>query len=145
METIRSYEDMENYVRNQIENSWDFMYVDGSGIYMTASIDGTFEEYYSSVFWNAGERAEEETVRKAFLEAESLFEITEEDARNMRFSDELEERDLAERFYRRIDENKADFWEPEYMAAMDDPETEVNIKILAEDLWKQWKEYELDE
>lgn len=25
MENIRTYEDMENYVRNQIENSWDFV------------------------------------------------------------------------------------------------------------------------
>lgn len=32
-----------------------------------------------------------------------------------------------------------------YMVYMDDPETEDNIKKLAADLWKQWKENELDE
>lgn len=145
MENIRSYEDMEKYVRDQIENSWEFMFAYESGIYMTASIEGTFEEFYSSVRWFAGDEAEEETKRKAVLEAESLFEITWEEAYNMRFSDEWEERDLSERFFMRINENKNDFWEAEYMAAMDEPETEENIKALAADLWKQWKEYELDE
>lgn len=46
---------------------------------------------------------------------------------------------------RRMEENVDDFWEAEYMAAMDETETEENIKKLAADLWKQWKEYELDE
>lgn len=82
---------------------------------------------------------------KAILEAESLFEITAEEAQEMRFSDELKERDLSDRFFARVRENKDDFWEAEYMAALDDPETEDNIKKLAADLWKQWKEYELDE
>lgn len=145
MENIRSYEDMEKYVRDQIENSWEFMFADESGIYMTASIDGTYGWYHEYVRWFAGDKAEEETKRKAVLEAESLFEITWEDAYNMRFSDEWEEKDLSERFFMRIEENKDDFWEPEYMAAMDDPETEDNIKKLAADLWKQWKENELDE
>lgn len=145
MENIKTYEEMENYVRRQIENSWEFMHVNESGIYMTASIGGTFGDFYDSVRWLAGDKAEEETKRKAELEAESLFEITWEAAYNMRFSDEWEERDLSERFFMRIEDNEDDFWEPEYMAAMDEPETEENIKKLAADLWKQWKENELDE
>ena len=58
---------------------------------------------------------------------------------------DLEEAELADRFFTRVRDNIDDFWEPEYMAAMDDPETEENIKSLAVDLWKQWKEYDLDE
>ena len=146
METIRSYEDMENYVRKQIEGSWDFIDPDVCGFtVMRVGIQGKNGMYYASAIWYAGEEAEEETKRKAVLEAESLFEITWEEAYNMRFSDEWEERDLSERFFMRIEENKDDFWEAEYMAAMDKPETEENIKKLAADLWKQWKEYELDE
>lgn len=146
MENIRSYEDMENYVRNVIDNSWDFVDKDPwDFVIMVVGIQGKYERYFSSCLWLAGDNAEEETKRKAVLEAESLFEITEEDAREMLYSDEWEERDLSERFFMRIEENKDDFWEAEYMAAMDDPETEENIKKLAADLWKQWKEYELDE
>ena len=146
MENIRSYEDMENYVRKQIEGSWDFVDKDPWGfIIMVVGIQGKYERHFSRCLWIAGDNAEEEVVRKAILEAESLFEITEDEAWTMRFSDEWEERDLAERFYNRIDENKDDFWEAEYMAAMDEPETEKNIKKLAADLWKLWKEYELDE
>lgn len=146
MENIRTYEEMEKYVREQIENSWDFVDKDPWGfIIMVVGIQGKYERHLSSCLWLAGDNAEEETERKAVLEAESLFEITEEEARSMRYSDEWEERDLSERFFMRVYENKDDFWEPEYMAAMDDPETEENIKKLAADLWKQWKEYELDE
>lgn len=145
MENIRSYEDMENYVRKVIDNSWDFLFSCKGNMYMFVSIEGTHERYVSYARWFAGDKAEEETKRKAVLEAESLFEITWEEAYNMRFSDEWEERDLSERFFMRIEENKDDFWEAEYMAALDDPETEENIKKLAVDLWKQWKEYELDE
>lgn len=147
MEEIRSYEDMEKYVRGQIEDSREFMFVDEdeSGIYMTVSIEGTFEEFYSSVRCFDGEKAEEETKKKALLETESLFEITYEDAVRMYFSEDNEERGLSERFFAYLGESESDFWEAEYMAAMDESETEENIKKLAADLWKQWKEYELDE
>ena len=50
-----------------------------------------------------------------------------------------------ENYVRKVIDNSWDFWEAEYMAAMDETETEENIKKLAADLWKQWKEYELDE
>lgn len=145
MENIRTYEEMENYVRSKIENSWDFITTLQGCMYMSISIRGAYDGYSAYARWLAGDEAEEETIRKAVLEAETFFEITEEEAYEMWFSDEWEERDLAEGFYRRVDENKDDFWEPEYMAAMDDPETEENIKKLAADLWKQWKEYEVDE
>lgn len=146
MENIRTYEEMENYVRKQIENSWDFVDKDPWGfIIMRVGMQGKYEHHSSSYLWLAGDNAEEETERKAVLEAESLFDITEEEARSMRYSDEWEERDLSERFFMRVLENKDDFWEAEYMAAMDDPETEENIKKLAADLWNQWKENELDE
>ena len=145
MENIRSYEDMENYVRKVIDNSWDFLIPCKGCMYMSISIRGAYDGYSAYARWLAGDEAEEETIRKAVLEAETFFEITEEEAYEMWFSDEWEERDLAEGFYRRVDENKDEFWETEYMAAMDDPETEENIKKLAADLWKQWKEYELDE
>ena len=102
MENIRSYEDMENYVRKVIYNSWDFLFSCKGNMYMYVSIEGTHERYVSYARWFAGDKAEEETKRKAVLEAE-------------------------------------------YMAVLDDPETEDNIKKLAADLWKQWKEYELDE
>lgn len=52
---------------------------------------------------------------------------------------------MSDRFFTRVRDNEDDFWEHEYMAAMDDPETEENIKKLAADLWRQWKENELDE
>jgi hypothetical protein len=146
MENIRSYEDMENYVRNQIENSWDFVDKDPWGfIIMVVGIQGKHKRYISSCLWLAGDNAEEETVRKAVLEAESLFEITYEDAVSMQYSMDLEEAEMSDRFFARVRDNEDDFWEPEYMAAMDDPETEDNIKKLAADLWKQWKENELDE
>ena len=146
MENIRSYEDMENYVRNQIENSWDFVDKDPWGfIIMRVGIQGKYEHHSSSYLWLAGDKAEEETERKSILEAESLFEITYKDAVSMQYSMDLEEAELADRFFARVRDNIDDFWEPEYMAAMDDPETEENIKSLAVDLWKQWKEYELDE
>lgn len=90
MKNIRSYEDMENYVRKVIDNSWDFLIPCEGNMYMFVSIEGTYERYVSYVRWIAGDEAE-------------------------------------------------------YMAAMDDPETEENIKSLAVDLWKQWKEGELDE
>lgn len=84
MENIRSYEDMENYVRNQIENSWDFVDKDPWGfIIMRVGIQGKYEHHSSSYLWLAGDEAEERTSE--------------------------------------------------------------NIKSLAVDLWKQWKEYELDE
>lgn len=67
------------------------------------------------------------------------------DAVSMQYSMDLEEAELADRFFARVRDNIDDFCEPEYMAAMDDPETEENIKKIAADLWKQWKEYELDE
>ena len=146
MENIRTYEDMENYVRNQIENSWDFVDKDPWGfIIMRVGIQGKYEHHSSSYLWLAGDKAEEETERKSILEAESLFEITYKDAVSMQYSMDLEEAELADRFFARVRDNIDDFWEPEYMAAMDDPETEENIKSLAADLWKQWKEYELDE
>ena len=145
MENIRTYEEMENYVRSKIENSWDFITTLQGCMYMSISIRGAYYGCSAYARWLAGDEAEEETIRKAVLEAETFFEITEEEAYEMWFSDEWEERDLAEGFYRRVDENKDEFWEPEYMAAMDEPETEENIKKLAADLWKQWKEYELDE
>ncbi len=146
MENIRTYEEMEKYVRSQIENSWDFVDHDSWGFtMMRVVIQGKHEMHYASAYWYVGEEAEERTIDKAVLEAESLYEITYEDAVSMRYSDEWEERDIAERFLNRVEENKNDFWEAEYMVAMDDPETEENIKSLAVDLWKQWKEYELDE
>ena len=74
-----------------------------------------------------------------------MFEITYEDAVSMQYSMDLEEAEMSDRFFARVRDNEDDFWEPEYMAAMDDPETEDNIKKLAADLWKQWKENELDE
>lgn len=146
MDTIRSYEDMENYVRKQIEGSRDFVDHDSWGFtMMRVGIQGKNEWHYASVHWYAGATAEERAVNKAVLEVESLYRITAEDAVSMIYSDEWEERDLAERFFIRFEENKDDFWEAEYMAAMDETETEENIKKLAADLWKQWKEYELDE
>lgn len=145
MEEIRSYEEMEKYVRSQIENSWDFITTFQGCIYMSASIKGSHDRYNAYVRWIVGEEAEEEAKRKAVLEAESLFEFTYEDAVSMQYSDDLEEHDLLDRFFARVRDNEDDFWEAEYMAAMDDPETEENIKSLAVDLWKQWKEYELDE
>lgn len=146
MEIISTYEEMEKNVRSQIENSWDFVDHDSWGFtMMRVVIQGKHEMYYASAYWYAGEEAEERTIDKAVLEAESLYEITYEDAVSMRYSDEWEERDIAERFFNRVEENKNDFWEAEYMTAMDDPETESNIKFLADDLWKQWKEHELDE
>lgn len=146
MENIRSYEDMENYVRNQIENSWDFVDKDPWGfIIMRVGIQGKYEYHSSSYLWLAGDEAEERTSEKAILEAESLFEITYKDAVSMQYSMDLEEAELADRFFGRVRDNQDDFWEAEYMAAMDDPETEENIKKLAADLWKQWKEYELYE
>ena len=146
MENIRTYEDMENYVRNQIENSWDFVDKDPwEFIIMVVGIQGKYKRHISSCLWLAGDKAEEETVRKSVLEAESLFEITYKDAVSMQYSMDLEEAELADRFFARVRDNIDDFWETEYMAAMDDPETEENIKTLAADLWKQWKEYELDE
>lgn len=145
MENIRSYEDMENYVRKVIDNSWDFLFSCEGSMYMFVSIEGTHERYVSYVRWIAGDEAEEETERKSILEAESLFEITYADAVSMQYSMDLEEVETSDRFFARVRDNKDDFWEAEYMAAMDDPETEENIKTLAADLWRQWKEYELDE
>lgn len=145
MENIRSYEDMENYVRKVIDNSWDFLFSCKGNMYMFVSIEGTHERYVSYVRWFAGDKAEEETKRKAVLEAESLFEISYEDAGSMRYSLDLEEVEMSDSFFARVRDNEDDFWETEYMAAMDDPETDVNIKFLADDLWRQWKEYELDE
>lgn len=146
MKEIRTYEDMENYVRNQIENSWDFVDKDPWGfIIMVVGIQGKYKRHISSCLWLAGDNAEEETIRKSILEAESLFEITYADAVSMQYSENSEDRELSDRFFERVRENKDDFWEAEYMAAMDEPETEENIKKLAADLWKQWKEYELDE
>lgn len=145
MENIRSYEDMENYVRSQIENSWDFLTRCKGCMYMLVSIEGMHEKYVSYARWLAGDKAEEETVRKAVLEAESLFEFTHVDAVSMQYSTDLEEAEMSDRFFARVRDNEDEFWEPEYMAAMDDPETEENIKKLAADLWKQWKENELDE
>lgn len=146
MENIRSYEDMENYVRNQIENSWDFVDKDPWGfIIMRVGIQGKYEYHSSSYLWLAGDKAEEETERKSILEAENLFEITHADATSMQYSTDLEEAETSDRFFARVRDNEYDFWEAEYMAALDDPETEDNIKKLAADLWKQWKEYELDE
>ena len=146
MENIRSYEDMENYVRNQIENSWDFVYKDPwEFIIMVVGIQGQYKRHISSCLWLAGDKAEEATERKSILEAESLFEITHADAVSMQYSMDLEEAEMSDRFFARVRDNEDDFWEAEYMAAMDDPETEENIKKLAADLWKQWKEYELDE
>ena len=137
---------MENYVRGRVEGSWDFVDPDVCGfMVMRVGIQGKNEMHYASAIWYAGEEAEERAHEKAKLEAESFFEITYADAVSMKYSDEWEERDLAERFFNRVEENKNDFWEAEYMAAMDEPETEENIKKLAADLWKQWKEYELDE
>ena len=138
MENIRSYEDMENYVRNKIENSWGF-------IIMVVGIQGKYKRHISSCLWLAGDNAEEETVRKSGLEAESLLEITYEDAVSMQYSMDLEEAETSDRFFALVRDNEDYFWEAEYMAAMDEPETEENIKKLAADLWKQWKEYELDE
>ena len=114
-------------------------------MYMFVSIEGTHERYVSYARWFAGDKAEEETVRKSILEAESLFEITHADAVSMQYSTDLEEVETSDRFFARVRDNEDDFWEAEYMAALDDPETEENIKKLAADLWKQWKEYELDE
>lgn len=145
MENIRSYEDMENYVRKVIDNSWDFFVPCKCSMYMFVSIEGTHERYVSYVRWIAGDEAEEETIRKSVLEAESLFEITHADAVSMQYSMDLEEVEMSDRFFARVRDNEDDFWEAEYMAAMDEPETEENIKKLAADLWKQWKEYELDE
>lgn len=146
METIRSYEDMENYVRKQIEGSWDFIDPDVCGFtVMRVGIQGKHEMYYASAIWYAGEEAEERTHEKAKLEAESFFEITYEDAVSMQYSMDLEEVEKSEMFFRRMEENVDDFWEDEYMAAMDEPETEVNIKFLADDLWRQWKEDELND
>jgi hypothetical protein len=145
MENIRSYEDMVNYVRKVIDNSWDFFVPCKGNMYMFVSIEGTHERYVSYARWFAGDKAEEETVRKSILEAESLFEITHADAVSMQYSTDLEEVETSDRFFARVRDNEDDFWEAEYMAAMDDPETEENIKKLAADLWKQWKEYELDE
>lgn len=145
MENIRSYEDMENYVREVIDNSWDFLFSIRGNMYMFVSIEGTHERYVSYVRWIAGDEAEEETERKSILEAESLFEITYADAVSMQYSMDLEEVETSDRFFARVRDNEDDFWEAEYMAALDDPETEDNIKKLAADLWKQWKEYELDE
>lgn len=145
MENIRSYEDMENYVRKVIDNSWDFLFSCKGNMYMFVSIEGTHERYVSYVRWFAGDKAEEETKRKAVLESESLFEISYEDAGSMRYSLDLEEVEMSDSFFARVRDNEDDFWETEYMAAMDDPETDVNIKFLADDLWRQWKEYELDE
>lgn len=145
MENIRSYEDMENYVRKVIDNSWNFLFSCKGNMYMFVSIEGTHERYVSYVRWIAGDEAEEETERKSILEAESLFEITYADAVSMQYSMDLEEVETSDRFFARVRDNEDDFWEPEYMAAMDDPETEENIKKLAADLWRQWKEYELDE
>ena len=145
MENIRSYEDMENYVRKVIDNSWDFLFSCEGSMYMFVSIEGTHERYVSYVLWIAGDEAEEETERKSILEAESLFEITYADAVSMQYSMDLEEVETSDRFFARVRDNKDDFWEPEYMAAMDDPETEENIKFLAWNLWHQWKENELDE
>ena len=146
MEEIRTYEEMENYVRKAIENSWDFVDKDPWGfIIMRVGIQGKYKRHISSCLWLAGDKAEEETVRKAVLEAESLFEFTHEDAVCMQYSMDLEEVETSDRFFARVRDNEDDFWEAEYMAAMDEPETEENIKKLAADLWKQWKEYELDE
>ena len=145
MENIRSYEDMENYVRKVIDNSWDFLFSCEGNMYMFVSIEGTHERYVSYVRWIAGDEAEEETKRKSILEAESLFEISHADATSMQYSMDLEEVEMSDRFFTRVRDNEDDFWEHEYMAAMDDPETEENIKKLAADLWRQWKEYELDE
>lgn len=146
MENIRTYEEMEKYVREQIENSWDFVDKDPwDFIIMRVGIQGKYERHFSSVLWLAGDNAEEETERKSILEAESLFEITYSDAVSMQYSMDLEEVETSDRFFARVRDNEDDFWEPEYMAAMDDPETEENIKKLAADLWRQWKEYELDE
>lgn len=143
-----TYEDMENYVRKQIENSWDFVEMeedDYVSLYMRVGIQGKYEFYVDRVRWLAGEKAEEEIKKKSILEAESVFDITKSKAASMKYSDDGEERETARKFFDRVQENKGDFWEPEYMAAMDEPETEENIKKLAADLWKQWKEYELDE
>jgi hypothetical protein len=146
MENIRSYEDMENYVRERIENSWDFVDKDQWGfIIMVVGIQDKYKKYISSCLWLAGDNAEEEIVRKSVLEAESLFEITYEDAVSMQYSADLEEAEMSDRFFAIVRDNEDNFWEAEYMAAMDDPETEDNIKKLAADLWKQWKENELDE
>lgn len=90
MENIRSYEDMENYVRKVIDNSWDFLFSCEGSMYMFVSIEGTHERYVSYVRWIAGDEAEEETERKSILEAESLFEITYADAVSMQYSMDLE-------------------------------------------------------
>ena len=145
MENIRTYEEMENYVRSKIENSWDFITTLQGCMYMSISIRGAYDGYSAYARWLAGDKAEEETVRKAVLEAESLFEFTHEDAVSMQYSTDLEEAEMSDRFFARVRDNEGDFWEAEYMAALDEPETEENIKKLAADLWKQWKEYELDE
>ena len=134
MENIRSYEDMKNYVRKVIDNSWDFLFSCNGNMYMFVSIEGTHERYVSYARWLAGDKAEAETRRKAVLEAVS-----------MQYSTDLEEVEMSDRFFARVRDNEDDFWETEYMAALDEPETEWNIKKLAADLWKQWKEYELDE
>ena len=146
MENIRSYDYMENYVRNHIENSWDFVDKDPwEFIIMVVGIQGKYKRHISSCLWLAGDKAEEETVRKSVLEAESLFEITYADAVSMQYSMDLEEVETSDRFFARIRDNEDDFWEAEYITALDDPETEDNIKKLAADLWNQWKENELDE
>ena len=134
MENIRSYEDMKNYVRKVIDNSWDFLFSCNGNMYMFVSIEGTHERYVSYARWLAGDKAEAETRRKAVLEAVS-----------MQYSTDLEDVEMSDRFFARVRDNEDDFWETEYMAALDEPETEWNIKKLAADLWKQWKEYELDE
>lgn len=141
----QNYKEMEVHVKMEIEGSWDFVEWHGECCCMTVGIQGKNDFFRSRILWISGEEAEERTWEKARLEAESLYEITYEDAVSMKYSDEWEDRDIAEQFFWRIEENKNDFWEAEYMAAMDEPETEDNIKKLASDLWKQWKEYELDE
>lgn len=148
MENIRNYWDMEDYVREQIENSWDFVEMEENdyvSLYMRVGIQGKYEFYVARIRWLAGEEAEEALKKKSILEAESLFEITQSEAASMKYSDDGEERETASKFFDRVQDNKDDFWEPEYMAAMDDPETEENIKSLAWNLWHQWKENELDE